>query len=129
MTIQMNTLAKCLHTCICLHLICQSKAYLNASDVIFQALQPAPHLSRWQHFHFSSTALRRRLPAGHLDWERLIMPGLIATLCESAGLETTYLEEGRVGQSRKMDGCRPLRVFLPFKMSKHILPSLSTLGW
>lgn len=42
---------------------------------VFQVFEPAPHLSRWQHFHFSSTALRRRLPGGHLDWGRLIMPG------------------------------------------------------
>lgn len=74
------------------------------------------HLSQWHGFHFFSTALRHRLPGDHLDWERLIMPGWIATLCGSAGLETIYLQEGKsegeieiifLEQSRKSDKWRP----------------------
>lgn len=55
----------------------------------------SPHLFRWHCFHFSSTALQHRLPGDHLDWVHLIMPGSTATLYGSAGLETTYLEEGK----------------------------------
>lgn len=64
-----------------------------------QKHESSPHLSQWHGFRFSSTALRHRLPGDHLDWEHLIMPGWIATLCGSAGLETTYLQEGKIEKS------------------------------
>lgn len=42
---------------------------------IQQRRDSAPHLSQWPGFRFSSTALQRRLPGDHLDWEHLITPG------------------------------------------------------
>lgn len=50
------------------------------------------HLFLWLELRWSSTARQHRLLEDHQGWGHLVMPGLIAALCGSARLGTTYLE-------------------------------------